>query len=117
MREAVRGTATMLYEGPGGVQVSGIGLVGPSLSPPVFNLCCFQVDSEVKMKFTAWRKFVHQVVVLAAAAMAFQPGRYAVEAGVVEPDAARFRWTGLLAEKLRSDREREEKGGRILLSL
>ena len=78
MREAGRGKATMLYEGPGGVQVSGIGLVGP----------CFQVDSEVKMKFTAWRKFVHQVVVLAAAAMAFQPGRYAVEAGVVEPDAA-----------------------------
>ena len=27
-------------------------------------------------------------VVLAAAAMAFQPGRYAVEAGGVEPDAA-----------------------------
>ena len=31
---------------------------------------------------------MHQAVVLAAAAMAFQPGRYAVEAGSAEPDAA-----------------------------
>ena len=64
----------MRYEGPGRVQVSGIGLVCPSLSSPLFG----QADAEVTMKFAAWRKFVHQAVV----------GRYTVEAGGAEPDAA-----------------------------
>lgn len=64
----------MRYEGPGRVQVSGIGLVCPSLSSPCFG----QADPEVTMRFEAWRKFVHQAVV----------GRYTVEAGGVEPDAA-----------------------------
>ena len=32
-------------------------------------------------------KFLHQAVALVVSAMAFQPGRYAVEAGGAEPDA------------------------------
>ena len=71
---------------PGGIQVSSIGSVSPSPSPPLFRACCDRVVSfDVEMRFSTWRKFMHQAVVLAAA---FQPGRYAVEAGGVEPDAA-----------------------------
>lgn len=59
-----------------------------SLSSPRFGSFCGDAgEVSKKMESLAWRKFVRQAVVLAAAAIAFQPGRYAVEAGCAEPDA------------------------------
>ena len=46
---------------------------------------CFGMDGT--MSSSSCRKFLHQAVALVVSAMAFQPGRYAVEAGGAEPDA------------------------------